>query len=230
MQITNRGRRSELAGISAPKDAADGFAPESWFQTPVWARKVVDHQRINAHILTVVPRLEVTANAVSRSNVGGWHSHDQLHLREDLSEITRIIGTTCASCATYLEFDFDHFDLVITHMWLNKNGPGDFNRAHIHPNAILSGAYYVQTPERGGNIELYDPVPARPMILYPIKRRKPANSQTVEYKSEEGLLLIFPSWLQHSVQPNRSGDFRISISFNIGFQQAKSARTRDGRS
>ena len=33
------------------------------------------------------------------------------------------------------------------------------------------------------------------------------------------LLLIFPGWLQHSVQPNRSEEFRVSISFNMGFRR-----------
>ncbi|MBX3445334.1 MAG: hypothetical protein KF765_01160 [Parvibaculaceae bacterium] len=30
---------------------------------------------------------------------------------------------------------------------------------------------------------------------------------------------LFPGWLQHSVQPNRSNDFRVSISFNMGFRR-----------
>jgi uncharacterized protein (TIGR02466 family) len=225
MQERNPDRGRNEARVLKPKETSDAFVPESWFQTPVWARKVVDHKRINAHILAVLRQLEAATSPVTRSNVGGWHSHDHIHVNEDLEEITKIIGTTCVGCAQYLEFDFDRFNLVITQMWLNKNGPGDFNKAHIHPNAILSGAYYVKTPDRGGNIELYDPVPARPMTVYPVKKLKPANSQTVEYKSEEGLLLVFPSWLLHSVQPNRSDEFRVSISFNIGFQQMASAST-----
>jgi uncharacterized protein (TIGR02466 family) len=117
-----------------------------------------------------------------------------------------------------MEFDFENFELVIKELWMNKNGGGDFNKAHIHPNAILSGAYYVKTPEGSGNIEFYDPVPARLMNVYPVKKRKPINLQAVEYKAGEGQLLIFPSWLQHAVQPNRSKDYRVSISFNIGYK------------
>jgi len=204
----------------AEQRQTNGFVPEVWFQTPVWSRKVVDHERINAHIMTVLEKLEAKTDPVTRSNVGGWHSHDQIHRGEELAEIRRIIGTSCVECARFMEFDFDNFDLAIKEMWLNKNGPGDFNKAHIHPNAILSGAYYVQAPEGSGNIELYDPVPARLMNVYPIKKRKRINSQAVEYRAEDGLLLIFPSWLQHAVQPNRSDDYRVSISFNIGFKPA----------
>ena len=215
----------------------DVLVPEHWFQTPVWVRQVVGHERINAHILTVLRRLEATTRSVTRSNEGGWHSHERLHRDEDLAEVTRIFGLTCVGCAKFMEFDFDNYDLAITQMWLNKNGPGDYNKAHIHPNAIMSGTYYVQTPPRSGNIELHDPVPARPMLPFPVKKRKPNNSPSVEYACQEGLLLVFPSWLLHSVQPNRSDEFRVSISFNVGFHRSTTARgdtnagvTADGKS
>ena len=137
--------------------------PEVWFHAPVWSRKVVAHERINTDIMQVLGKLEAETQSITRSNVGGWHSHDQIHRRNDLSKIRKIIGTNCVGCATFMEFDFDNFDLAIKEMWLNKNGRDDFNKAHIHPNAMLSGAYYVKVPEGSGNIELYDPVPARLM-------------------------------------------------------------------
>ena len=202
----------------------NSFVPEVWFHTPVWSRKVVDHERINASILKAAGELEAQSDSITRSNVGGWHSHDQIHVGEEFAEIRRIIGTSCVGCAKFMEFDFDNFDLVIKEMWLNRNGPGHFNKAHIHPNAILSGAYYARVPEGSGNIELYDPVPARLMNVYPVKKRKPINLQAVEYRAEAGLLLVFPSWLQHAVQPNTSDSDRVSISFNIGFKPSSGAQ------
>ena len=35
---------------------------------------------------------------------------------------------------------------------------------------------------------------------------------------QEGTLLVFPSWLHHSVNPNASDGLRISVSFNLMFQ------------
>jgi len=51
-----------------------GFMPETWFPAPVWSRQVPDHERINAHILSVLEDLEANGRAITRSNVGGWHS------------------------------------------------------------------------------------------------------------------------------------------------------------
>lgn len=198
--------------------------PERWFETPIWSLRIKDHQRINADILAALRLLEGNGSSIARSNMGGWHSHDQIHHEAAFAELSTIIGNACVGCAKFMEFDFENFDLVITHMWVNKNGPGDFNKPHIHPNALLSGAYYVQTPDKCGNIELYDPVPARLMLAYPIRTQKPSNSTTIEYECQEGLLLVFPSWLLHSVQPNRSQDSRVSISFNIGFRPSPRSR------
>jgi len=202
----------------------DSSTPHAWFATPVWSRKVVDHVRINTGIKSGAARLEAGGGELNRSNVGGWHSHDQIHREPEFAEIAQIIGSTCIGCARFLGFDFAKSGLTMSHMWLNKNGPGDFNKPHIHPNSILSGAYYAQFPPHSGNIEFHDPVPARSMIVFPTEGGEQGNSQTIEYRGEEGLLLVFPSWLLHSVQPNRSGQFRISISFNAGFEAPRMRR------
>jgi uncharacterized protein (TIGR02466 family) len=56
------------------------------------------------------------------------------------------------------------------------------------------------------------------MTIYPVKANKRINAQAAEYGAKEGLLLVFPSWLQHAVQPNRSDSDRVSISFNLGYR------------
>jgi uncharacterized protein (TIGR02466 family) len=37
----------------------------------------------------------------------------------------------------------------------------------------------------------------------------------VHYKPIAGRLIMFPSWLNHCVDPNESNDIRISVSFNF---------------
>lgn len=203
-------------------DTEDGYAPELWFATPIWPRKVLDHERIDADILTAMDTYERELPNVTRSNVGGWHSPSDLHKRPELAEIRGIIGRTCVGCAKRLAFDFTRFDLVFQEMWINRNGPRDYNRAHVHPNAILSGTYYAKVPEGAGNIEFYDPIRERIMSVYPVKERTKMNSQALQYRAAAGLLIVFPSWLQHAVEPNLSEESRVSIAFNMTFR-AKSA-------
>jgi uncharacterized protein (TIGR02466 family) len=203
---------------ATPEKKPEGIPPETWFSTPIWARKVVDFQRINQRLLQSVAELEKETQSITRSNVGGWHSISSLHTDERFADIRRIIGQTCVECARFLSFNFTKADLIFQEMWINKNKAGDFNKAHVHPNAVLSGSYYIKVPPNSGNIEFYDPVRERIMSVYPIKERTKTNSQALEYKCNDGLLIIFPSWLQHSVQPSRSEDFRVSLAFNMGYR------------
>jgi ectoine hydroxylase-related dioxygenase (phytanoyl-CoA dioxygenase family) len=45
------------------------------------------------------------------------------------------------------------------------------------------------------------------------------NTDQVVVTVNDGTLLVFPSWLSHSVDTNRSHQTRISISFNIMFSE-----------
>ena len=199
-------------------DASDGFAPERWFAAPIWSRRVVGAAALNTDLLTVLARLKRDTDSVRRSNVGGWHSHDQVHRRDDVAAIRRVIGTTAARCAQTLGFDFGGHDIEIREMWFNENRRGDFTTPHVHPGAFLSGVYYVQAGPDAGNIEFHDPVHARQMTSFPVAAPSSEIGRSVEYRAEAGTLLIFPAWLQHGVQPNGDERSRVSISFNIGYR------------
>jgi len=100
--------------------------------------------------------------------------------------------------------------------WVNINYKNQHNILHSHDpfcDNALSGVFYVQTPKDCGNIRLYDPrytLTSAPDLKY-YNNASPCHIFT----PEPNLLLIFPSWLQHLVEPNNSDEQRISISFNI---------------
>ena len=51
--------------------------------------------------------------------------------------------------------------------------------------------------------------------FYPISKTTEFNSNNISIKIEEGDLLIFPAYLPHSVEENKSNDERVIISFNL---------------
>lgn len=202
-------------GSDASDINASDFAPEALFSVPFWSRMVVDSHAINQQLMVLQTHLEETTTGAVRSNAGGWHSTPDLHLNSEFAQIRQIIGTTCAQCARSLNFDFDKYHLAFNEMWLNRNGPGDYNRAHVHSNAVFSGVYYIKVPAGSGNLELYDPIRERVMTALPVHENLPRTGPTLEISGEEGKLLVFPSWLQHAVQTNRSSEARVSLSFNM---------------
>jgi uncharacterized protein (TIGR02466 family) len=92
---------------------------------------------------------------------------------------------------------------------------GHWQGLHVHPDAHISGVYYVRVPPAiqqqnhdEGKISFYDPRPRANMNQLPLqgirRRETPA----------EGDLLVFPSWLEHSVSPFHGLGERICIAFN----------------
>lgn len=99
--------------------------------------------------------------------------------------------------------------------WGNIQDPGGYNKLHIHREAIVSGVFYLKTPEGSGAISFMDP---RPGALYSRPFQHPHNSyKEILMKAEQGLFLAFPNWLQHSVEPNAADSARYSIAVNAVF-------------
>jgi uncharacterized protein (TIGR02466 family) len=89
---------------------------------------------------------------------------------------------------------------------------------HSHPNNFLSGVYYVQVAPGADTINFHDPRVESGIIRPPVTELTAYNTDQVVVQVEEGTMVIFPAWLAHSVDPNRSGRERISVSFNAMFR------------
>jgi len=107
--------------------------------------------------------------------------------------------------------------------WANVNQLGDYHNLHNHPHAWLSGTYYVQVPKTddlppGRNdrtpncISFYDPRPQANMLAI---ADDPQVDPEHRLHPHNGLIMLWPAFLHHSVHPNLSHTPRISVSFNI---------------
>lgn len=104
---------------------------------------------------------------------------------------------------------------VSLEMWTNINGPGHFNETHHHnphSGTFMSGVFYVKCPEDSGAIRFYDP---RPHIDTSPDSVYYGGSKFIRFFPNPNTLLIFPPWLNHSVEPNQSQEDRLSIAFNF---------------
>ncbi len=66
-------------------------------------------------------------------------------------------------------------------------------------------------------LNFHDPRIQAAIIRPPVTELTAQNTDQVVVKVRNGTLLVFPSYLQHSVDPNSSDEERISISFNVMF-------------
>lgn len=118
-----------------------------------------------------------------------------------------------AYCAS---LGYDSRRLALRDSWFNQFDGGDFMYDHCHPGNLISGCYYHRAQEGQGNLRFMNP---NPLML---NRQWPADQQPWQQgwrvESRTGRLVMFPSWLMHRVEPNRSTatEPRISLAFNIG--------------
>lgn len=199
---------------------------DDYFPTLVFSTLLHDAESMNKEILGAINQeRERDAKGIERSNfrsLGGWHSHNNLHKDKRFDRLTERVHKMAAGLSDNLGYSKGRH-LEVTTMWSISNPPGSSNRAHIHPGALWSGVYYVQAPEGAGQIEFTDPRTVNLMSYasyIPNTKRKTECWTKVKIKPIAGKMLMFPSWLYHSVEPNlsningRDGE-RVIISFNI---------------
>jgi len=158
-----------------------------------------------------------TTDGRKYTNRGGWQSN----FIDDLPQVQPLIeqiNQRLEQLRSSIDF-IDEAVLRVESMWININHPYSYNSNHIHPNSYISGVYYVKVPENSGSLVLKHPSNLI-SIFTPselIKQYNTFNSSKWNIKPHPGDLVMFPSWIEHEVTQNISGDDRISIAFNTGF-------------
>jgi len=203
------------------------FNSQIHFPTLIFSATAGDAtDRLNTTLLELVYAERARDMAgIQRSNfagLGGWHSQNFLHRESAYSPLVKMIDEMGRQISTKLGYAPSH-ELRIGTMWSIINPPGASNRAHIHPDCLWSGVYYVKAPPDCGVIEFIDPRTQSLMHkgVFDTDKKRPRECWTsVKYAPVAGKMLIFPAWLYHAVMPNMStadsaDADRVIISFNL---------------
>jgi uncharacterized protein (TIGR02466 family) len=185
------------------------------FPTLVWKIEIRPAlaKMIDAKILAALAPIRAKAPQLAPGQ--GWQSGQTLHELEGFREFMACVNKAAKSVLRFLSIGYDAVE--ITGCWANVLAPGATHKAHSHPNNFLSGVYYLQTQPSADTINFHDPRNQTGIIRPPVVELTTENTDQVVVKVNNGTLLIFPAYLQHSVDTNRSENERISISFNVMF-------------
>jgi len=102
--------------------------------------------------------------------------------------------------------------IYITQSWLNITTKDQAHHQHEHPNSFISGVFYFSANEND-SIKFSNPIrynQIQPTIL----KRTEDNSGSWIMPVTKGLLIMFPSRLEHSVLLKKNDNQRISLAFN----------------
>ena len=93
-------------------------------------------------------------------------------------------------------------------MRLKRNG---FHTNHIHPDGMLSSAYYVEIPSetedqslKSGWIKFGEP-----------RLRIPGHGPERQIQPKPGRLVLFPSYMWHGTNPIYGSEARMCIAFDV---------------
>jgi len=160
---------------------------------------------------------------------GDLHGADQLHHHPVFAPL---LGRLAAEAAGYVEalgFERGRVALHVQRAWPVVSEEGQVIGRHHHPNAHLSGIYYLSGDGSGeeGCLRLWPPRRVNELVPGlavgrggPIREDDPGarawNAPWWDVAPRAGLLLLFPASVDHAVLVNGGGEeWRVSIAIDF---------------
>lgn len=173
---------------------------DNLFATPIWTETFDDHQTLNSKLMQ---------EGVAPKPGQNYFNIPSPAIQDLKNRVTSRFESIIQEC------NFENKNLVLRSRQ-NVVEPFVSDTPHYHYGTLV-GVYYVSTPENCGDMLLHDP---RGSIYWENLNFVPddpfATKRTRTYhriRPQSGLLVIFPSFLTHSVETNLSNQKRISIVF-----------------
>ena len=194
---------------------------ENLFVTPVY------HHTLSLEKLQAVSQeIEEALNNVRQSNLTNpWQDGVKTTFKYNRPHNNDVIEYKLNCLQTNV---FDHITIYLkelgvqqpckidlTESWFNFGGSGAYQAVHNHFNSTLSAVYYHQTNEQDGDICFRSPCSSHSTFPFWRMANALGIKDGVVYTPQVGKLIIFPSYLLHSVYENKTEHERISIAFNF---------------
>lgn len=117
---------------------------------------------------------------------------------------------------SYNSLGYDYSSYKMSQSWISYKEPGQHHTMHTHPNSLISGVFYFgPSDKKTPAIKFHN---ARVGIN--AQQIKPSirtgfNPDVMAVDFEAGMMVLFPSYLHHSVPINETNTVRCSLAFNV---------------
>jgi uncharacterized protein (TIGR02466 family) len=174
------------------------------------------HEKIETHLVSHCLQTQMKV----KSGGQGWISNKTYNTSDGRHEIYKdtefanlnqwVTDRIHAYCT---ETGIDTDNLQNSGSWFNIYGRGDYQEKHVHPNSIISAIYILAASP--GSAKIHFTTPLNEMFYVKHKQKHQQLVQQISCESKSGTLIVFPSYLPHSVERHELDDLRISLSYNF---------------
>jgi uncharacterized protein (TIGR02466 family) len=181
------------------------------FPTRIWqAHLEALEPHMERWVQTVLAMRAAHPKPAGRTVRHGWNSEDMSVL--DQAEFVPLRETIRAACTVALREMGQGERAFYLQSWINLHDRGGFNFLHMHEGSLLSGGFYLQVPPGAGEFVFRDP---RAGVIHGyVKGGVPNGHADVHLRPSDGLLVLFPCWMEHYVEPHDGDEPRITVAFN----------------
>ena len=189
---------------------------QALFVTPVVVDELGGAEALNAALERTILARRKQSPGLKLSNRGGWQStHDFADWSGD--EGHAVVRRALDLASAHAQRGDGSAPPWKVEAWANVSGPGAFNMPHVHGGTYWAAVYYVRVGGgEGGQLVLHDPrMPGLRMHAPGVRFRNLGPELRADVRPREGLMVLFPGWLSHSVEPWQGSGERISVAMNI---------------
>jgi uncharacterized protein (TIGR02466 family) len=208
----NLGDKGASPAAAAPAPAAAPLLKShDLFPTRIWqAQLEALEPHMEGWVKWVLAMRAAHPQPAGRTVRQGWNSEDMSVLEH--AEFTPLRDAVRAACSAALREMGQGERAFYLQSWINLHDRGGFNFLHMHEGSLLSGGFYLQVPPGSGEFVFRDP---RAGVIHGyVKGGVPNGHADVHLRPSDGLLVLFPCWMEHYVEPHDGDEPRITVAFN----------------
>lgn len=184
------------------------------YSTPFWQAEYPDFQEHKEKFLDAASEYKKQNESVEKNNIYGYQSPETLQLNKEFSPLFNYV-CLIASRAT-ADLDFIDCDIFMTSAWLNINDTRQCMNYERVGRDVFSGFFHLKVPENSGKIIFHNPGLNGLWSGCDLTAEKNQfTGETIRIDPIEGNIILFPSYISHSIETNNHDDETIFVTFNI---------------
>lgn len=155
-----------------------------------------------------------------RNSSYGWISKNSYIIDNSICKDLANFFMACFNDFATNIMRYKYKELQFSQSWLTYKEPGQFHKAHTHPNTLLAGVFYYDHEPGDAAICFSKVVGSQhrsylePSLLDDYQEHM-FSQEEIYFTPKRNDFIIFPSHVMHGVPPNKTNKIRKALGVNV---------------